>query len=160
MIDALPPHRAALARETLAWGDRFWDDARALIQAPPGANAGDAHLVPQSAWYAYGLLLRNEGADRRRALGCLEALLDLQYDEPGTPWHGTFARFAAILMADMGSEETAVATTVSMPSRLILARTWMSLPRLAAPFKSLTETSTPDIRCSKRFSARVKRRAR
>jgi hypothetical protein len=57
---------------------------------------GDLHLVPQSAWYAFGLLLRDgeNGDDRVRARSILETLLALQYDEPGTAWDGTFARFA------------------------------------------------------------------
>jgi hypothetical protein len=64
------------------------------VRAPPGAGAGAVHLVPQSAQYAYGLLLRDGPGDAARATRCLEALLELQYDEPGAVWHGTFARFA------------------------------------------------------------------
>ncbi len=49
------------------------------------------HMVPQSAWYAVGLLARG---DRDRAERVLSELCPLQYDQPGTAWHGTFARFA------------------------------------------------------------------
>jgi hypothetical protein len=94
LIDDLPPQRASLARDTLAWCEPWWDDERSLAWAPPGADVGRVHLVPQSGWYAYGLLLRGEQADRERAARCLAALIDLQYDEPGTPWHGSFARWA------------------------------------------------------------------
>jgi len=93
VIDSLPDDRADLARETLAWCDRFWDDDRALPWAPRGSGFGRVHLVQQSGWYAYGLMLRGAAGDRERAARCLEALFALQYDEPGAPWHGTFARF-------------------------------------------------------------------
>ena len=93
-MTGLAPERASLARDTLAWGDRFWDDGPALVSAPPGAGAGDVHLVPQSCWYAYGLLMRDDADDAPRALRCIESLLALQYQDPGEPWHGTFARFA------------------------------------------------------------------
>ena len=93
-LDELPDPRSSLARRTLAWCDRFWDDARGLASAPSGSGFGPVHLVPQTGWYAYGLLLRDEPGDVSRAMRCIESLLALQYDEPGTPWHGTFARFA------------------------------------------------------------------
>lgn len=93
-LAALPGPRASLARETLAWLDALWDGDRGLLWAPPGAALGDAHVPRESAWYAYGLLLRGGPGDAARAVRSLDALLALQYDEPGAPWHGTFARTA------------------------------------------------------------------
>jgi hypothetical protein len=57
---------------------------------------GPLHLVPQAAWHAFGLLLRRraETRDVERAKRILRELVALQYDAPGTPWHGSFARFA------------------------------------------------------------------
>jgi hypothetical protein len=81
----------------MRWADAAWDDERALLWNPPGSfdeyalPARSVHMVPQSAWYAVGLLLRGETA---RAERLLHALCDLQYDHPGVSWHGTFARFA------------------------------------------------------------------
>ena len=49
------------------------------------------HMVPQSAWYAVDLLMRGREARARRVI---DELCKIQYDEPGSVWHGTFARFA------------------------------------------------------------------
>jgi hypothetical protein len=97
-IDSLSAAEADLTTSTLAWCDRWWDGERALPWAPDGHEAVSSprllHLVPGSAWYAFGLLLRDGPGDRDRARQVLHALCDLQYDRPGTDWHGTFAIFA------------------------------------------------------------------
>jgi hypothetical protein len=88
---------SSLAEETTAWADGSWDESRGLLWNPPGSFEDyglaprSAHMVPQSAWYAVGLLMRGDVA---RAERVLEALCALQYDRPGVVWHGTFARFA------------------------------------------------------------------
>ena len=93
-LTELPPEGRALATRTLAWCDQWWDDERALPWGPPGHEAvtapGQLHLLPQAGWYAVGLLLRDEGDDRQRALRIVDAVCALQYDEPGTDWHGTY----------------------------------------------------------------------
>ncbi len=79
------------------WADESWDEERGLLWNPPGSfdeyalPERSVHMVPQSAWYAVGLLARGR---RDRAERALDALCDLQYDRPGMVWHGTFARFA------------------------------------------------------------------
>ena len=52
-----------------------------------------AHLVRETAWYALGLLRRDDPGDRMRAEAAMATVIDHQYDEPGQPWHGTFVRF-------------------------------------------------------------------
>ena len=47
-------------------------------------------MLPQTAWYAVGLLLRDGAGDRDRAVRALGTVLDHQYDAPGQVWHGTF----------------------------------------------------------------------
>jgi len=80
-----------------AWADRWYDEARGLLWNPPGSfdddgvDALSVHMTAQSAWYAVDLLQR--GLDDR-ARRVVDELCALQYDEPGTPWHGTFARVA------------------------------------------------------------------
>ena len=80
-----------------AWADQWWDEERGLLWNPPGSfddygmAALSMHMVPQSAWYAVDCLQRGLDARARRIVDELAAL---QYDEPGTIWHGTFARFA------------------------------------------------------------------
>jgi hypothetical protein len=81
----------------MSWADQWWDEERGLLWNPPGSfedhgmQPKTAHMVPQSAWYAVDLLMRGRDARARRVI---EELCALQYDESGTLWHGTFARFA------------------------------------------------------------------
>jgi hypothetical protein len=88
---------SSLGQQVTAWADRWWDERRGLLWNPPGSFHDEglpprsAHLVPQSGWYAGGLLQRGDVA---RAVRVLDELCALQYDQPGTAWHGTFARFA------------------------------------------------------------------
>ena len=86
-------------RRPTAWSDQWYDADVGLLWNPPGSFGGvladgSVHLVPQSAWYAVGLLRRDAAGDRERAVTVIEALLALQYDQTGAVWHGTFARFA------------------------------------------------------------------
>ncbi|HSL56325.1 MAG TPA: hypothetical protein VK866_00625 [Acidimicrobiales bacterium] len=97
-LDRLPGPAADLAATTLAWSDRWYDPERHLLWNPPGSFTPDLddlswHLVPTSAWYAVGLLLRDDPGDADRAAAVLDAVVATQYDEPGTAWHGTYARF-------------------------------------------------------------------
>lgn len=97
-LDALDGPRRDLATTTLAWTDRWFDPDVHLLWNPPGSFTPDLddlswHLVPTSAWYALGLLLRDGPGDADRAAATLDAVVTTQYDEPGTDWHGTYARF-------------------------------------------------------------------
>ena len=80
-----------------AWADQWYDEDRGLLWNPPGSFDDDGidaltvHMTAQSAWYAVDLLQRGLGDRARRVI---DELVALQYDEPGTPWHGTFARVA------------------------------------------------------------------
>ncbi|MGH0036971.1 MAG: hypothetical protein ACQGVK_18240 [Myxococcota bacterium] len=113
-LERLSPASADLARRTLRWCDTFWDEERGLPRVPdaagysgPGVPEGTLHLVPQSAWLAFGLLLRRdpETRDVERALRILRELVALQYDKPGKPWHGSFARFAESPVPRKGAVE-------------------------------------------------------
>jgi hypothetical protein len=91
---------------SMEWLDRWWDPEVGLLWNPTGsfdelAPERSLHLVPQSAWYAAGLLFRGAPggpargglSDEAKAVRTIDALLATQYDDPGTAWHGTFARF-------------------------------------------------------------------
>jgi hypothetical protein len=89
----LSPHARSLAEESLQWTDQFWDPAMALLGMDSENLKGTIfHSVRNSAWYALGLLLRNRGDDFDRAVRTFHAVLDYQFDEPGTPFHGTWYR--------------------------------------------------------------------
>jgi hypothetical protein len=92
-LDDLGPYAASLARESLTWSDQFWDPQAALLAVEPAGAHTHHHSVRNSLWYALGLMLRNEGDDRARAVQTIAAVLDNQYDAPGTAYHGTFRRW-------------------------------------------------------------------
>lgn len=107
MAEQRHPHRGGPAAHaggdllsvSVAWGDRWYDPAVGLLWNPAGSFApvvrdATVHLLPQSAWYAFGLLERGRAGDAERAATVLSAVLSHQYDRPETPWHGTFARVA------------------------------------------------------------------
>src|SRR4051794_28438008 len=94
--------RAGLDRDvgavSTAWMDGWWDPEAGLLWNMEGSYdelcpPRSIHLVPQSAWYALGLLTRGAPGDIDRAAKTIVAVIATQYDEPGTVWHGTFARF-------------------------------------------------------------------
>jgi hypothetical protein len=77
------------------WMAEWWDDEAAMVWNPPGSfdllfPPRSVHLVPPTIWYGLGLLARNDIAG---AVAAFEAVIACQLDEPGAPWHGTFARF-------------------------------------------------------------------
>ncbi len=90
-----------LADVSMAWMDPWWDDEVGLLWNMTGSYdeigpPRSIHLVPQSCWYAAGLLYRNGPGDEARAVRTIEALLACQYaaeETTAAEWHGTFARF-------------------------------------------------------------------
>lgn len=84
---------------SVLFGDRWYDPAVGLLWNPAGSFApvvrdASVHMLPQSAWYAFGLLERGGAGDHERALVVIDAVLGHQYDRPGTPWNGTFSQVA------------------------------------------------------------------
>lgn len=92
MSDDATTRHAAVRR----WADESFDRDTALVWNPPGSLDDEGvpprslHQIPQSAWYLLDVLDRG---DSETAARIVDALLSVQYDDPGTPWDGTFARF-------------------------------------------------------------------
>ena len=76
---------------TTAFMDRLWDPDLGLLHAPFERGRPP---VRETAWYALGLLARGLPGDRERATVALETVVSKQYDAPGEPFHGSFARAA------------------------------------------------------------------
>ncbi|MEZ4836535.1 MAG: hypothetical protein R2873_31850 [Caldilineaceae bacterium] len=96
-LRTLPQNARSLAEESLTWTDQYWDPANALLALDSEDLAGPVHhSVRNSSWYALGLLMRSEDGkddgDFERAVRTFHAVLDYQFDEPGTPYHGTWYR--------------------------------------------------------------------
>jgi hypothetical protein len=97
-LEQLGPNARDLAERSLNWMDSCWDEAAGLFQMPnrafyeDGNVSAEVHLVRETAWYALGLLLRNQPGDAARAGRAVDALLNYQFDAPGEPYHGTWYR--------------------------------------------------------------------
>ena len=99
-MESLSPLERALAEESLAWMAPYGDASCDLLSYPGAVGhysslnveTDKPHLIRESVWWATGLLLRNRGDDTARAERILTAVLRWQFDEPGTPYHGTFHR--------------------------------------------------------------------
>ena len=89
---------ADLAAVTYEWGMRWWDHDAHMVWNPPGSlvpgmEARQLHLVPNTAWLAYALLASGDDAAWAEGVAAVRALIELQYDRPGTVVHGTYRRF-------------------------------------------------------------------
>ena len=85
----LSPFASELALESMAWMDAFWDEGAGLLAI--GMDMATAKRdVRNTARYAIGLFLRNAVGDSDRACKALNAVLQQQYDEPGSSLHGAF----------------------------------------------------------------------
>jgi hypothetical protein len=77
-----------LFRKSMALLDSWWDRDAHLVVPPGGGNSG----TRETLHYALGLLMRGSKGDAQRASTALNRVLDLQWEQAGSPHHGTFAR--------------------------------------------------------------------
>ncbi|MCA9835341.1 MAG: hypothetical protein KC422_00435 [Trueperaceae bacterium] len=71
--------------ESMTWMDAHWDEETGLFRTVDGSD----HSVRNSIWYAFGLLYQGK---EEKAYQTIHAVLQYQYDTPGTVYHGTFKR--------------------------------------------------------------------
>lgn len=77
---------------SLKWSEQYWHEKGSLLAL--GSKPETAHLsVRNSIWFALGLFLRNETGDVPRANRIIDAVIDNQFDEPDTLYHGTYYRY-------------------------------------------------------------------
>jgi hypothetical protein len=98
-LATLDPRSRELFLTNMKWSDQNWDDRAALLRVPaprtsPNAPPSTRHGVRDTSWYIAGLLLRDQPGDRARAIRGLNAVLEQQIRDPGSPWDGTFYRTA------------------------------------------------------------------
>lgn len=97
------PDATELAPVSMAVLDEWWDPERHLLTDPAWGQPPRRTRVRESALYALGLLVRDGPGDHERAVLALDAVLERQLDDPGTPWHGTWIRFPGEPTPDEGS---------------------------------------------------------
>ncbi len=73
---------------SMTWLDDLWDDKAGLLWTADRTM----HMARETAWYTLGLLSRAGPGDDARAVRALGAVLDNQYDAPGSSYDGTFRR--------------------------------------------------------------------
>jgi len=112
-LTSLAPQARQLAAVSTAWMDPFWDETMGLLWYPgfetfaplSGPASRPAHMVRDTTWYVVGLFLRRQGSDIFRALHAMHAVLGMQFNTPGLPYHGTFARSPEEALPQPGARE-------------------------------------------------------
>ncbi|QRV83139.1 hypothetical protein RhiJN_11155 [Ceratobasidium sp. AG-Ba] len=82
-IKGLSDHAQELFDLAMTYNDNGWDP----IRGETGAGSARA-----TAWYAVGLLARNEGLDVAVAHDIISREIDAQYTVPGNAWFGTYKK--------------------------------------------------------------------
>lgn len=91
-LNDLSPKARELTLASLEWSEQYWHEKGALLAI--GDDLDTAKLnVRNSIWFALGLFLRNENNDIERANRVIHAVIDQQFDEPNTAFHGTYYRY-------------------------------------------------------------------
>lgn len=70
----------------MQWMDTFYDSSAGYLYDLSAATALH-HETRSSAWYAVGLLARNEGCDVDEALKIITNVIQGQYKEIGLQWY-------------------------------------------------------------------------
>lgn len=82
-IKGLSDNAQELFDIAMTYNDEGWDSIRGAT------GAGSARAT---AWYAVGLLARNDGSDAATARDIIEREIDAQYIVPGNAWYGTYKK--------------------------------------------------------------------
>lgn len=89
------PNATELLATAMLWLDSWWNGNEAIVRIRQ-TGAAD---IRATGYYSLGLLMRGAESDVPRALQAMTTVLDNQWDEPGTEYHGSFARTPAELGA-------------------------------------------------------------
>ena len=84
-ISSLPENAQGLFNESMEWMDDF-HDAKAGYLLDVSAASALRHETRSSAWYAVGLLARNNGSDAEQAMKILSNVVAGQFKDPKDQW--------------------------------------------------------------------------
>ena len=85
-VSTMSLNTQGLFNESMAWMDRFWDPEAGYLYDESAAFAL-RHETRSSAYYAVGLLARNEDSDRDNAVTIITNVISGQYKEPKDQWY-------------------------------------------------------------------------
>lgn len=77
-------YAANLLHESMEWMDMFYDNERGYLFSLDSAAL--VHETRSSAWYAAGLLARNEADDVEQAVRIVSNIIDAQFKNESQQW--------------------------------------------------------------------------
>lgn len=84
-VSSLPSKAGELFTESMTWLDTFYDPQAGYLYDLSGQTALD-HNTRSSAWYALGLLARNEGDDVQEAEKIVNNIIYGQFKNESQQW--------------------------------------------------------------------------
>lgn len=85
-VSSLSKNAQSLFTESMSWLDGYYDPTAGYLFNEDSASALN-HETRSSAWYAIGLLARNEGRDVEYAMDIITNVIDGQYKDPADQWY-------------------------------------------------------------------------
>jgi hypothetical protein len=86
-VSSLSINAQGVLNESMSWMDGYYDNAAGYLYSLDAATALN-HDTRSSAWYAIGLLARNEGEhDIKEAEKILTNIVHGQYNNPTEQWY-------------------------------------------------------------------------
>ncbi|KAG8628420.1 hypothetical protein KVT40_004293 [Elsinoe batatas] len=94
IISTLPPNAQDLFNQSMSWLDGLYDpEAGYLYDVSQNTQTSLNHVTRASAWYATGLLARNEGTDAAEANQIIRNVISGQFKNPQDQWYGTYQKY-------------------------------------------------------------------
>jgi hypothetical protein len=84
-VSSLPLKSQGLFNESMEWMDDFYDSSAGYLYDVSAASTL-RHETRSSAWYAVGLLARNNGTDVEEALKIIVNVISGQFQDPKDQW--------------------------------------------------------------------------
>ncbi|KAL2066155.1 hypothetical protein VTL71DRAFT_2226 [Oculimacula yallundae] len=88
-VKTLSKNAQGLFTESMDWLDGYYDPSAGYLYDIGGASAL-RHETRSSAWYAVGLLARNEGKDVEYAMDIITNVIAGQFKDPKDQWYGDY----------------------------------------------------------------------
>ncbi|KAI9645509.1 hypothetical protein NHQ30_006249 [Ciborinia camelliae] len=90
-VSSLPNNAQGLFNESMSYLDRVYDDSAGYLYETSG-TAALRHEVRSSAWYAIGLLARNQDSDIFEAEKIISNVINGQFKDPKDQWYGDYQK--------------------------------------------------------------------
>ncbi|ETN39092.1 uncharacterized protein HMPREF1541_05314 [Cyphellophora europaea CBS 101466] len=91
-VDSLPSNAQELFSESMSWMDTFYDTEAGYLYDLSAQTALD-HETRSSAWYALGLLARNEDDNVQQAEKIVNNIISGQFRNESQQWYGDYQKF-------------------------------------------------------------------